>query len=111
MRLAIVGCRNFTDYREFVSETHRFDFCEIVSGGCRGTDKLAERYALEYGIPIVIFHPDWNKYGKAAGPIRNRQIVEYCDAVLAFWDGRSAGTKSTIVMARKAGKPIEIIDI
>jgi len=111
MRLAIVGCRNFADYDVFVAEVNAYDFSEIVSGGCHGTDKLAERYAREEGIPIAIFYPDWDRYGLAAGPIRNRQIVEYADAVLAFWDGRSRGTKSSIELARKTGVPVEIIDI
>jgi len=84
------------------------DISEIVSGGARGTDALAERYALEKKIPIKVFPSDWKKHGKSAGPLRNREIVVYSDTILAFWDGESTGTKSTIAIAKEMGVPSTI---
>lgn len=113
MKLAIVGCRHYNDYHRFCSELAAYDMknVEIVSGGCTGVDKLAEKYAHEKRIPVTIFHANWNKFGRRAGPIRNKKLVEYSDAVIAFWDGKSTGTKNTINIAKKEGKPIVIVSI
>lgn len=86
----------------------------IVSGGARGVDTLARQYAAEFGLVCVEFHPAWrrrdgNGTNKAAGFERNRLIVDYADRVVAFWDGNSPGTRSTISLARRAGKPVRII--
>ncbi|MHA1302510.1 MAG: DUF2493 domain-containing protein [Candidatus Heimdallarchaeaceae archaeon] len=111
MKLAIVGGRNFNDYEKLEDAMQFFhieDFQEvsvIISGGAKGADSLGERYAENWNIQIKQFLPEWNKYGKAAGFIRNQQIVDACDMVLAFWDGESKGTKDTIDKARKAKKP------
>jgi len=113
MKLAIVGSRTFNDYDLFEYWIGYFDgdlIEELVSGGAKGADSLAEKYAkLYWGCPIRIFQPDWNKFGKQAGFIRNQQIVDNCDVVLAFWDGKSRGTKDTIDKARKAKKPTLIV--
>lgn len=88
MNVAIVGGRDFDDYEQFKSciSGENIQFKSIVSGGARGVDILAERYAKEIGVPVKIYLPDWTKHGKAAGPIRNRQIIENADCVIAFWD-------------------------
>jgi aspartate/methionine/tyrosine aminotransferase len=80
----------------------------IVSGGASGVDTWAENAAIEYGLDVLIFKPDWKLHGKSAGMIRNAQIVEAADSVTAFWNGISAGTKNSIDRARKAGKPVLI---
>lgn len=112
-RYAIVGSRNFNNWRFFRKSLRPFkDNMEmIISGGATGADDLAEKYAHKHNIPIKIFLPDWQKYGRAAGPKRNRLIVENSDIVIAFWDGKSPGTKSSIDIAKELNKHIHIISI
>lgn len=112
MRLAIVGGRDFTDYSLMLRIINQyFVYYEliIVSGGANGADTLAKTLALEYDLAYVEFPADWDKYGKSAGYRRNKQIVDACDMVLAFWDGQSKGTKHTIDLAIEAKKPVMII--
>lgn len=85
-----------------------FVISEIVSGGARGADSLAERYAQENDIQLTVFPAEWDKYGKSAGYRRNHQIIDYADVVLAFWDGQSKGTKHAIELAEKQNKPVFI---
>lgn len=108
----IVGTRTFNDYEKlYKTISHVEDITHIVSGGATGTDTLAERYARDKNIPITIIKPEWNKYGKSAGPIRNRKIVESSDVIIAFWDYSSKGTKSTIDICRELNKTYYIIQI
>jgi hypothetical protein len=107
--VAIVGSRNFSDLelvRKFVEDLD--DGTIIVTGGARGVDQAAEATALEYGLTVQVIKPDWERHGKAAGPIRNEQIVKVSEEVVAFWDGKSRGTKYTIDKARKAGKCVTL---
>lgn len=105
MRVVIAGGREFNDY-ELLRE-----ICdgvipvvpEIVSGGARGTDKLGERYAKEKGYDLKVFPADWGKHGKGAGHIRNKQMAEYGDMLVAFWDGESKGTKNMIDTSKRLG--------
>jgi hypothetical protein len=110
MNVAIVGGRDFDDYEQFKScvDGEKIKFKSIVTGGARGVDTLAERYAKEIGVPVKIYWPDWTNYGKAAGPIRNKQIIEGADCVIAFWDEKSPGTRSSIKIAEDLGKPLTI---
>jgi len=118
MKLGIVGSRTFGDKLLMVEYIHLFktayemlfnEKIEIVSGGAKGADSLAEKVALISEIPVKVFQPDWDKHGKAAGHIRNQQIVDNSDIIVAFWDGESKGTKDTIDKARRAKKPTFII--
>lgn len=112
MKYAIVGSRSFTDY-EFLCEklkTHNPHISMIVSGGAKGADSLASRYAYEHDIPLKEHIPEWDKYGRAAGMIRNKKIVEGSDVVIAFWDGESRGTKNSIDIAKKLNKKFVIIN-
>lgn len=106
MKLAIVGSRNINDYQILEAAIKEYNLIptSIVSGGADGVDTLAFRYAKQNNIPIVVFKPDWRKYGKSAGFKRNIQIVESSDVVLAIWDGKSKGTKHSIDLANKAKK-------
>lgn len=107
MKLAVVGSR---DWAMPIIVSHVLDEIypsEIVSGGAKGPDSYAEAWALLHQIPTKIFLPDWS-VGKKGAAIRNLQIVEYADKVIAFWDGKSRGTKMTIEMAEKAGKLLKI---
>lgn len=111
MKYAVIGSRSFCDYAVFEKELNKYDISEIISGGAKGTDQLAERYAHANSIPIHIFKPDWQQYGKGAGVIRNKEIINACDAVIAFWDGKSKGTQSSINFARNKGKPVFIFSV
>lgn len=106
MRLAIIGSRScppidIASYLPFVPDI-------IVNGGAKGADTYAKEYALERDIPIVEFLPDYGKYGRKAPLIRNIQIVDNSDFVLAFWNGTSRGTKFTIDYAEKRGVPFKV---
>lgn len=110
MKLAVVGSRDFDDY-EFLKKILNYHPCtQIISGGARGADALARRYAIEHCISIKEFIPDWDTHGKSAGYLRNEQIVDACDELVAFCvmssDGISPGTKLSIELAEKAGKPV-----
>lgn len=78
---------------------------EVVSGGARGIDKLGELWAKHRGIPVKRFPADWDKHGKAAGAIRNREMAEYADGALVLWDGESRGSKNMYETMQKLGKP------
>ena len=80
----------------------------IISGCASGADAMGQRYAEENGFKVEKYPADWKKYGKGAGPIRNKQMAEVCDYVICFWDGESKGTKSMIDLAAKYNKPIKI---
>lgn len=105
---AVVGSRDFDDYDLLKSELSKFEITKIISGGAKGADSLAERYAAENNIPTEIYKPDWS-IGKHAGIMRNKTIVDNSDRVIAFWDGSSKGTLSSINHAKKNGKPTIII--
>ena len=111
MKVAIVGSRSFSDYKIFSNfmedliENKNLVIEEIISGGAKGADSLAEIYAREKGIPIEIIRPEWNAFGKSAGFIRNRDIIMKCDVCAAFWDGESHGTKHDISLCKELGKP------
>jgi len=109
MKLAVTGSRNFKNYKVMKKVLMKYKIEEIVSGGAKGADTLAERFADEHKIKKVIFKPDYAKYGKKAPLMRNRQIVDYVDRMIAFWDGKSRGTKYTIDYARKNRKKINVI--
>ena len=106
MKIGIVGSRNIT---EINIEQYVFDCDEIVSGGAVGVDRLAAEYAQKTGIVLVEFLPQYELYGRAAPIVRNKQIVDYADKIVAFWDEKSKGTLSVIRYARKVGKPCDVI--
>lgn len=113
MKLAIVGGRDFNDWKLFRAVIT--DVIEkpwettVISGGARGADSMAKDIANNWGLGYIEFSADWDKYGKSAGFIRNRQIVDYCDKLVAFWDGKSKGTKHSIDLAKEQGKLFKII--
>ena len=106
MRIAVVGSRNIrvTNMSEYIS-----DCDEIVSGGAEGVDFDAVEYARKNLIKLTVFLPEYERSGRAAPIVRNKQIVDYSDKVIAFWDGSSRGTLSVIKYAEKAGKECEVI--
>jgi len=107
MKVAVIGSRGITDVN---IEEHLPKTCtEIVSGGARGVDTLAAGYAREKGLKLTVFLPDYDKYARGAPLVRNKQIVDYCDLVLAFWDGSSRGTAFVIDYCKKTGTPYKVI--
>jgi len=109
VKIAIIGSRSFQDYDLVQAVLSEYSPTQIISGGAKGADSLAERFAAENNIEKLIFYPDWDLHGRAAGPIRNKLIVDAADFVLAFWDGASRGTKSSIDYANKIGKSLRMI--
>jgi len=105
MKVAIIGSRNLNIE---IDNYPPKNISLIISGGARGIDTLAEKYADKNGIPKLIFFPDYKRHGKIAPLIRNKQIVDNADIVIAFWDGASRGTKFTIDYANKCGKEVVV---
>lgn len=111
-KVAVVGSRSFIDYQFLEQVLNTYSNIEvIISGGASGTDSLAGIYAKKYNIPLKVFFPNWDEYGKRAGAIRNKEIVDACDEVIAFYNGTSKGTKITIDLANKANKKVTIIKV
>ena len=115
-RMIVCGGRDFNDYGFFSACMDRliayYDNIRLVSGHARGVDILAEQYAAEKGIQIQVFPAEWKKYGKAAGPIRNRDMLDYAKevnpVVAAFWDGKSRGTGNMLKQAEDIGAKVHI---
>ena len=112
MKIAIVGSRGFNDYEMLVSfitsNISVSDIAAMVSGGAIGADTLGERFAEEHNIEKVIYKPDWKLHGRAAGFIRNEEIIKAADVVFAFWDGASRGTADSINKSYKYNKKVFI---
>lgn len=102
--MAVVGSRSINDIN---LDMHIPSGTEtIISGGAIGVDKLSEEYANRNNIRKIIIRPDYAKYQRSAPIIRNKKIVDLADLVIAFWDGKSKGTKFTIDYANLQGKKV-----
>lgn len=112
MKVVIAGGRDFEDSSLLFSrmdEFHEeFQVSEVVSGGTTGADRLGERWAASKNIPVKKFPALWHIHGRAAGPIRNKQMAQYADAVIVFWDRKSPGTKNMIGNGHKQDKLVYI---
>lgn len=113
MIVAIVGTHQIESSEENYLKVERImhywfpDFDKItgiVSGGAPGIDTMAEMFAERNGIEMKVFPAEWNLYGRAAGPMRNTSIVDYCDMLVAFPDEASVGTRDSIKKAIKEKK-------
>lgn len=109
MKVAVVGSRGFRDFELMRATLDQLEIDEIISGGAAGADKLAEQYAALSDIPTTIFYPDWARNGRGAGFIRNINIIDAADRVVAFWNGFSKGTEHSINYARTKNKQVDII--
>ena len=115
-RIIIAGGRNFNDYNllkekvdNIISDKRKTHQIYIVSGKARGADSLGEKYANENGLNIMEFPADWDKHGRSAGYKRNVEMAENADALIAFWDGESRGTKHMIDIAKEKNLLTRII--
>ncbi len=108
MKVAVIGSRSLTvsNLGDYLPQ----DTTEIISGGAKGVDACAKEYALSHGIKIKEFLPEYEKYGRAAPLKRNIAIIQNADLVLAFWDGKSKGTKFVIDNCKKLGVEVRVIE-
>lgn len=106
MKTAVIGSRNLKvrNLKNYLPNGTD----EIVSGGAKGIDRCAREFANENKIKLTEFFPEYEKHGRAAPIIRNDKIIDYSDIVIAFWDGKSAGTKYVIEKCRKQNKKVII---
>lgn len=114
--LLVSGGRDFNNYQllkdkldYYLSQKNKEDVV-LLSGHARGADTLAEYYANEKRIKVEIFPANWDEYGKSAGFIRNAEMINKADALIAFWDGKSKGTKHAIDLARKKNIRVVIVN-
>lgn len=107
MKVAVIGSRTICEIP--LEEYLPAGTTELVSGGARGVDRCAEAYAAEKGLPITVFRPDYARYRRGAPLKRNKQIADYADLILAFWDGESRGTLQTVEYARSQGKEVLLV--
>jgi ABC-type enterochelin transport system substrate-binding protein len=113
MKVIIAGGRNFNDYDKLRESRDNIlinqEEVEVVSGTASGADTLGERYAQEKGYKIEKFTAQWDLYGKSAGYKRNQQMADYADGLIAFWDGKSKGTKHMIDIATNKGLKVRVV--
>ena len=106
MKVAVIGSRTLTvpDLGKYLPP----DTTEIISGGAKGVDTSAREHAQAHGMALAEFLPDYEKYGRGAPLRRNIDIIARADMVLAFWDGKSNGTKFVIDTCKKLGVPVKV---
>lgn len=114
MRVLIIGSRDFPRLdmvRRYIFDLDQSEdgpHITVISGGAKGVDSIAEEEARAYGFNVEIYPADWKTYGRGAGLKRNIEMIERADMVVAFWDGKSPGTRHSIREALKRGKRMRI---
>jgi hypothetical protein len=124
LRIIIAGSRDFTNYAVLrhnvvnvllILSPSGKPNAEIISGTANGADKLGERFAKECEYPVKRFPANWDLYGKSAGYKRNEQMAIYAKGdygvLIAFWDGKSKGTKHMIDLANKHGLRVFVVEV
>ncbi len=117
MRTIIAGSRHLVVKAWFIQDMmEHFNILKktdvVVSGGAEGIDKCGEFFAIDMKsmdgteIDVKVFPAEWDKHGKSAGPIRNKQMAEYADMLLLIWDGESKGSANMKLEMKKLGKPV-----
>ena len=114
MKVIIAGGRGFSDFQLMNAKCNEVllesaEDVEIVSGTAKGADKMGEHYASVRGFTVKQFPADWNTHGKAAGYIRNKDMADYADMLIAFWDGESKGTQHMINLAKERNLIVHVI--
>lgn len=111
----IAGSREIEDYSildNFIKENKlEGKITEVVSGGARGVDRLGEEWARNHDLKVTNFQAHWLKHGKAAGPIRNKQMADYADMAVILWDGKSKGTRNMIGHMKKQNKLLYVCGV
>ena len=112
MNIVVAGGRDFTNTNVAFNRLaqHVMNKDTIVSGHASGADKLGELFARSHNLELKLFPADWEKYGKSAGPIRNRKMAKIADLVIVFWDLESRGTKSMIKETLAYNKNLIVYD-
>jgi hypothetical protein len=113
MKTIIAGMRDFHHYPTLLAAIQKcpWNIDHVVSGGATGVDSMGQLWAQESEIPCQLFpvtREQWNEFGKKAGPMRNRQMAENAEALLAIWDGKSKGTKNMIETATAKGLHVHV---
>jgi hypothetical protein len=109
-KIGVSGSRSFNNEKLLFDTLDEIEgIVEIVTGGAKGADQLAEKYADEKGLKKKIFLPAWERHGRFAGAIRNNDIIDYADMMVILWDGKSKGTKDVIEKCKKRGKNYKLI--
>ena len=116
-KVIIAGSRGFSNYKllreqcnKFLREKRKTSNVIIVSGHARGADTLGEKYAQDEGFALEIYPAQWKKLGKQAGYRRNEQMAEVADALIAFWDGSSRGTKHMIDIMNEKNLLVRVVE-
>lgn len=118
-RVLVTGSRDYTNrpkvYRVLRNYHARHGISLIIEGGARGADRFAHDWAIENGVPVATFPADWARYGRAAGPVRNKEMLEIGqpDIVFAFPLGElrnTKGTKNMVELAQRARVKVEVCD-
>lgn len=116
-KVIIAGSRGFSNYKllrekcnEYLREKRKDYNIIIISGGARGADKTGEKYAQDEGFALEIYPAQWKKLGKQAGYRRNEQMAEVADALIAFWDGSSKGTKHMIDIMNEKNLLVRVVE-
>ena len=115
-RVIIAGSRTFDDYKmlkekcnSFLEKERKNKNIIVISGGARGADKAGEEYAKEEGFGLEVYPADWKKFGKSAGFRRNEEMAVVADALIAFWDGLSHGTKHMIDIMKNKNSNVNVV--
>ena len=103
MKLIIAGSRTYTNYGAVEYAMRDLRPARILSGGADGVDALGEQWARRHGVPLTIYPANWERHGKAAGPIRNAEMARNADALLLLWDGQSSGSRNMLETAWRHG--------
>ncbi len=117
MKVIFAGPRNFTHIKGWVLDIavmeSGFTITEVVTGGAKGVDACAQHWAEDMGLPYKVYPADWDQHGRAAGPIRNRQMAEYADALIVVkaQDMDSPGTSSMIREAKRKKLQVHVKEI
>lgn len=108
MKVIIAGSRTITDLAivKAAVKNSGFQITEVVCGGAKGVDTLGAQYAMDNQLSLRTFPADWQKNGKAAGPLRNMEMAKYAEALVLVWDGHSRGSDNMKRVARVHGLKI-----
>jgi hypothetical protein len=114
MKVIVAGSRGIDDISvvseaiEYALQRKCISEIEIVSGTARGVDRLGELWASIHGVPVKRFPANWDLHGRRAGYLRNAEMAEYADGLIAIWDGYSRGTKHMIDLAKEKGLKVYV---